>query len=174
MIPFFIVSLIEIIGIVESSWSSTLPQVLHFIFAFISPIYIPFGVIFYIQKVYIVCSFETPLVGCDKTKLSIRYSYKEISSGKHLRLSFSDYMVPELYVIYIALIFHGVVWTLVLIVLDHLKNGGSLKNLITKEPLNENTDVIENEDTDVKNERNLVKNYMERFVCNACNNVVSV
>ena len=80
MIPFFIVSILEIIGIVEPSWSSTLPQVLHFLFAFISPIYIPFGIIFYIQKVYIVCSFDNPLVGCDKTKLGLRYSYIEMSS----------------------------------------------------------------------------------------------
>ena len=38
-------------------------------------------------------------------------------------------MIPEIYAIYIALIYHGVVWTVVLVVLDHIKNGGSLKNI---------------------------------------------
>ena len=52
---------------------------------------------------------------------------------------------------------------MVLAVLDHLKEGGSLRKLFSKEDtLGENTDVIENEDIDVENERNLVKNYIDR------------
>ena len=75
-----------------------------------------------------------------------------------------DYMVPEIYVLYIALIFHGILWSLVLRVLDHVKQGGSLKNIFKTEILvKENNDVIEDEDQDVENERNLVKNYMERY-----------
>ena len=72
-------------------------------------------------------------------------------------------MVPEIYILYIALICHGVIWSLVLAVLDHLKEGGSIRKLFSKEDtLGENTDVIENEDIDVENERNLVKNYIDR------------
>ena len=73
-------------------------------------------------------------------------------------------MIPEIYAIYIALIYHGVVWTVVLVVLDHIKTGGSLKNILTKEiTVKKNTDIIEDEDVDVANERNLVKNYIERY-----------
>ena len=72
IIPFIIVSFIEILGILDSGWSPLLPQTLHLLFAFISPIYIPFGVIFYLQKVYIQCSLN-PLLGCDTTSLTLRF-----------------------------------------------------------------------------------------------------
>ena len=73
-------------------------------------------------------------------------------------------MVPEIYVLYIALVYHGILWSLVLRVLDHVKQGGSLKSIFNNEnSVKENNDVIEDEDQDVKNERNLVKNYMERY-----------
>ena len=74
IIPFVIVSFIEILGILAPSLNSSLPQALHLIFAFISPIYIPFGVIFYIQKVYIQCSLQNPLLGCDRTSLTFRFA----------------------------------------------------------------------------------------------------
>ena len=75
-------------------------------------------------------------------------------------------MVPEIYVLYIALIYHGILWSLVLRVLDHVKQGGRLRDIFKTEiSVRENSDVIEDEDQDVKNERNLVKNYMERYRC---------
>ena len=73
-------------------------------------------------------------------------------------------MVPEIYLLYLALIYHGILWSLVLRVLDHLKQGGSFRNIFKTEiSVIENSDLIEDEDQDVENERNLVKNYMERY-----------
>ena len=74
IVPYFIVSFVEILGIIVPDWSSSsLSQALHLLFSFISPIYIPFGVIFYIQKIYIQCSLDNPLLGCDRDKLTFRY-----------------------------------------------------------------------------------------------------
>ena len=96
---------------------------------------------------------------------------RNYDSGNNIELIYcyeinnsSDYMVPEIYLLYIALIFHGILWSLALRVLDHVKQGGSLKNFVKTEiSVKENNDVIEDEDQDVENERNLVRNYMERY-----------
>merc|ERR1719341_1749882 len=117
-----------------------LGTILHIIFAFISPVYIPFGIIYYIQRQYIVCSiFRT----CDS-------------------VGFSDYMVLEIYILYVALIFHTVLWGFGLKAVDIIKDGGSIKSMFqTKVAAKDNTDTILEEDNDVKKERDAVELYMD-------------
>ena len=71
-VPYVIVSLFEILGIVVPEWSSSVSQVLHLTFSFISPLYIPFGANLSIQKIYFKCSLGNPLSGCDREKLRFR------------------------------------------------------------------------------------------------------
>jgi hypothetical protein len=39
-------------------------------------------------------------------------------------------MIPEMYVLYIALLYHTVVWAVVLRVVDAMKDGGKIRDLI--------------------------------------------
>jgi len=43
---------------------------------------------------------------------------------------FSDYMIAEVYVLYIALLYHTVVWALVLRLVDTAKDGGRVMDLL--------------------------------------------
>ncbi len=39
-------------------------------------------------------------------------------------------MIPEMYVLYIALLYHTVVWAVVLRVVDAVKDGGKIRDLL--------------------------------------------
>jgi hypothetical protein len=38
-------------------------------------------------------------------------------------------MIPEVYVLYVALVYHTVVWSVVLKIVDRLKDGGRVTDL---------------------------------------------
>ena len=74
----------------------------------------------------------------------------------------SDYMVLEIYILYVALIFHTVIWGFGLKAVDIIKDGGSIKSMFqTKVAAKDNTDTIFEEDNDVKKERDAVELYMD-------------
>ena len=52
MIPYFAVMMTDSFQVLGGD----LATYLHVVFAFISPVYIPFGIIYYIQRQYMVCS----------------------------------------------------------------------------------------------------------------------
>ena len=112
---------------------------LHIAFAFLSPIYIPFGVIQFTSKKYLVCSI---MKNCDT-------------------LTVSDYMETEIWVLYLAIAFHTLLWGTVLKVADFKKDGGKLSDLFgSRRAVDaENVDAIENEDGDVKTERSWISDY---------------
>ena len=71
-------------------------------------------------------------------------------------------MVLEIYILYVALIFHTVVWGFGLKAVDIIKDGGSIKSMFqTKVDAKDNTDTILEEDNDVKKERDAVELYMD-------------
>ena len=72
-------------------------------------------------------------------------------------------MVLEIYILYIALVFHTVLWGLGLKAVDITKDGGSIKSMFqNKIATTQNTDAILDEDHDVKVERDAVEAYMEQ------------
>lgn len=116
-------------------------QILHIILTIIFPPYIPFGLMYYINKVYLECSiFNT----CDN-------------------LSASDYMTTEIIVLFVVTVVSIPTWYLMLRVADSIKLGGSWQSALwMKSPrktynldqLQENgVGVSEGEDDDVKQER---------------------
>lgn len=117
-----------------------LAKYIHIIFAFISPVYIPFGIIYYIQAQYAQCSFSN---SCDSVTLS-------------------DYMVTEVWVLYVALAFHTITWGFALRIADVMKDGGSLISILRSDKVKPlpNKDPIEDEDEDVKQERTVVSQVM--------------
>ncbi|XP_023324416.1 ATP-binding cassette sub-family A member 9 [Eurytemora carolleeae] len=113
---------------------------LHILFSFISPIYIPFGVIYQTSKKYQICSF---MKTCDS-------------------LTLSDYMDTEIIILYVAILFHTLLWSAVLKAVDIVKDGGKVTDAFNKrgnEHDEENVDQIADEDTEVKLERDRVAEY---------------
>lgn len=136
MIPYFAVMLTNSFQVLGGDLATGL----HIAFAFISPVYIPFGIIYYIQNQYLFCSITRT---CDS-------------------LTFSDYMVVEIYILYVALIFHTVFWGIGLKAVDIIKDGGNVRSMFqTKVAAKDNSDKIFNEDHDVQKERDTVESYMK-------------
>ncbi len=133
-----------------------LGRILHVCVSFVSPLYLPFGIVYYIGRIYTMsgCSF---LKTCDELDLWDDY--------------LSDYAV---YTIYIACLFHGVFWFFALRVVDVMKDGGKFKEALkfaffvqsqgsaayTPVEETENADKIEDEDEDVTAEREIINRHM--------------
>lgn len=83
-------------------------QILHIILTIIFPPYIPFGLMYYINKVSFVCS---TLNNCDY-------------------LSASDYMTPEIIVLFVVTVVSIPIWYLMLRVADSVKLGGSWQSAL--------------------------------------------
>ena len=71
-------------------------------------------------------------------------------------------MVVEIYILYVALIFHTVFWGIGLKAVDIIKDGGNIRSMFqTKVAAKDNSDKILNEDHDVQKERDTVEGYMK-------------
>ena len=136
MIPYFAVMLTYSFQVADG----ILARWIHIISAFLAPVYIPFGIIFYIQNQYVKCSMANT---CDSVTIS-------------------DYMILEVWILYVALAFHTVLWAFGLRAADVIKDGGSLRSLFSSDKVRpaSNEDKIDHEDDDVKRERNIVEGVM--------------
>ena len=95
-VPFLAVSVVFMISSEVSN-----DYVLHLIFSFLSPFYIPFGIIFYLSQAYTKCMMEDNCY--DQTAL--------------------DWMnEPQIYGIYVALLCHFFCWLCLLIIGDQIKD----------------------------------------------------
>ncbi|KAB0791349.1 hypothetical protein PPYR_03149 [Photinus pyralis] len=139
MVPFFLVFGLDMFGIGGKS-----AYILHIFFSLINTMYIPYGAVYYIQRVYQMC---TEYRGCTN-------------------ISLADYMTHEIIVMIVGIILHLPIWFFVLLVVDIVKNGGKVSDAFqvfkTKkkeryDDLRELSDIGENEDDDVKIERQKVK-----------------
>ena len=103
-----IVSLVDMLGSGKTDpWNAG--TILHFVFSFILPMYIPFGLLYYINKIYILCS----------------------QLGKNCGdLSLDDYMTKEIAFMYFVCLFNCVFYYLALRIADAVKLGGSFKDAI--------------------------------------------
>eukprot|EP00095_Tigriopus_kingsejongensis_P007732 maker-scaffold200_size264178-snap-gene-0.9 protein:Tk07732 transcript:maker-scaffold200_size264178-snap-gene-0.9-mRNA-1 annotation:"atp-binding cassette sub-family a member 5" len=148
-IPYIAVSLLDMFQVADG----LVGKICHVVFAFLSPIYIPFGAVYYINRQFVfnLCGITSD---CSQ-------------------LTFADYMGEyEIYSLFIACVFHIVLWFFLLKVVDVLKDGGSFKDALgsfmgNKEKKyetlgndHENVDSIVDEDVDVLKERNAVNEYM--------------
>ena len=158
MIPYFAVMLTDSFRVLDGRLATWL----HCTFAFICPVYIPFGVIYYVQRQYMVCSF---MMNCDQLDLA---HYLEM---------------PEIYLLYVALLFHTLVrlllrgafkflgikikleflskvWGAGLRVVDILNGGGNVASLFRgRVAANTNPDTVMEEDSDVNAERAAVQEH---------------
>ena len=87
---------------------ANIAQILHIILTVIFPPYIPFGLMYYISKVYVLCSITKT---CDN-------------------LTVSDYMTTEIVVLFVVTVISIPVWYLMLRVADSVKLGGSWRSAL--------------------------------------------
>ena len=78
MIPYIGVMLTDSFQVLEG----TLATIIHIAFAFTWPVYLPFGIIYYIQRHFAICTLTN---SCDEATLS-------------------DYLIPEIWLLYVAMI----------------------------------------------------------------------
>ena len=107
-------------------------DVLHILFSFISPLYIPFG-IFTILKYEIVNinpGLRSILLTLILSSYSLKY-WKCYGEGilehkdKCDQLNFGDYFGdPDIYSLFLACFFHLVLWFVLLKIVDVVKDGG--------------------------------------------------
>lgn len=82
--------------------------ILHIIFAIFLPYYVPFGLLFFINKIYIVCSLSST---CDE-------------------LTASSYMTTEIIVLFVVILIDIPLYYILLRLADTLKLGGSWRDAL--------------------------------------------
>ncbi|EEB12939.1 predicted protein [Pediculus humanus corporis] len=120
---------------------------LHTFFSLVNTLYVPYAVIYFVDRVYIMCSMNP---ACNY-------------------LVFSDYLTDEIIIMIFSSLLHIPFWFLMLRIVDVKKSGGKISEAFQfltsndspnlKEVL-ENSDVGEYEDVDVKSERTRVSDIL--------------
>ena len=113
-IPYIAISILDMLQVADGE----VAKYLHVAFCFLSPMYIPFGIIYYINREYAfsLCTVDGT---CDQ-------------------LTMGDYWGNfEIWTIAIACVFNTVVWYYGLKVVDILKDGGSAKDTFRSVQYNE-------------------------------------
>ncbi|XP_074040228.1 cholesterol transporter ABCA5 [Leptinotarsa decemlineata] len=127
--------------------------ILHVVFSFLNTMYLPYAMIYYVQRVDVMCQ---QYLGCTEITLS-------------------SYFTSEIIVMLVGVLIHIPFWFFFLLVIDIKKSGGKLRDIFKatknkkEEPVedaNELSDIGENEDEDVKAERQKVKNLMHCHIAN--------
>merc|ERR1719347_726771 len=133
----------------------SLSLILHYMFSFLLPPYIPFIIVYFLTKEFTICSLTNT---CPSLTLSSYLSK------------------PQFYVLYIALIVGSAFWALVLAIVDTINEGGSIKSLIGGgiTAATENRDEIVGEDSDVREERDVVDALMEEQSVSSATPVIAV
>lgn len=142
VIPFILVMILDMLGL-----GGTAAFALHVVFSLLNTMYVPYAAVYYVDRVHLMCS---------------------INAACH-HLSISDYLTAEIIVMALGVVLHCPLWFFVLLILDVKKSGGNVSEVFKYfvrnggaigEEIMENTDVGEHEDTDVKNERQRVFNFI--------------
>uniref|UniRef100_A0AAR5Q584 ABC transporter domain-containing protein n=1 Tax=Dendroctonus ponderosae TaxID=77166 RepID=A0AAR5Q584_DENPD len=141
-IPFLMVVLLDVMHV-----GKTFALVLHCVFSLTNTMYIPYSIVYYIQRVYLLCNVN---LACD-------------------RLTLASYCTPEIGVLLAGMIINIPLWFVLLRIVDIKKSGGRardafnfLRKTTSENNLPESVDVFvgENEDEDVRAERQKVKNFI--------------
>lgn len=80
--------------------------ILHILFSLLNTMYIPYAIIYYVQRVYLMCKHSG---ACSSTNLSL-----------------TDYMTDEIVVMLVGILVHIPFWFFVLMVVDIKKSGGKV------------------------------------------------
>jgi ATP-binding cassette subfamily A (ABC1) protein 5 len=98
-IPFFLVSILDMLRI-----GGKAAFVLHIFFSLLNAMYIPYAIIYYIQRVYMMCQVNST---CNT-------------------LTLMDYMTDEIIVMLVGILVNIPFWFFVLMIIDIKKSGGRI------------------------------------------------
>jgi ATP-binding cassette subfamily A (ABC1) protein 5 len=133
-VPFILVAFLDMMAIDAKATIA-----LHYVLSIFNPMYIPYALIYFVDRIYIACSISN---ACSN-------------------LTIANYMTEEIIVILASSLLHIPVWSVCLRVVDVKKNGGRVRDIlgrkvkVLEEPVEEF--VGDYEDDDVKKEREKVK-----------------
>ncbi|KAK9754118.1 ABC transporter [Popillia japonica] len=142
-LPFFLVGILDMFRI-----GGKAAFVLHVIFSILNTMYIPYAIIYYVQRVYLMCKVNSACT----------------------TLTLADYVTEETIVMLVGILFHIPVFFVILMVFDVKKSGGRIRDVFGRflgkskevsDDVSESNDIGENEDADVKAERQKVCNIMD-------------
>ncbi|XP_067014846.1 cholesterol transporter ABCA5 [Anabrus simplex] len=126
---------------------------LHCVLALLFSPYIPFAIVYYVDNVYQqLCPFST--------------TCRQLTVG--------HFLTDEIIVMFVSIILHVPLFSVLLLMLDIKSNGGSIRDTyksflhqeVVEDVIEENTDVDEHEDDDVKAEREKVNNLLSTSPAN--------
>ncbi|XP_026730464.1 ATP-binding cassette sub-family A member 5-like [Trichoplusia ni] len=99
VIPFVLVSVLD-----TFKWGSDTAFYLHMVFSFLDVMYIPYAIIYYVDRVYVTCNLR----------------------GLCTTPALSSYFTAEVWVLVVAMLLHVPVCGAVLLAADRLKSGGRI------------------------------------------------
>lgn len=119
-IPFFLVVILDMFRIgkfpcyniplvlkYETITGGKAAFILHVIFSILNTMYIPYAIIYYVQRVYLMCKVNSACT----------------------TLTLADYVTEETIVMLVGILFHIPIFSIVLMVFDVKKNGGRIKDV---------------------------------------------
>ncbi|XP_061382063.1 cholesterol transporter ABCA5-like isoform X3 [Danaus plexippus] len=132
VIPFILVAVLD-----TFKWGSNIAFYLHLVFSFLDVMYIPYAIIYYVDRVYLTCNLR----------------------GLCTVPDLSSYFTAEVWVLIAAMLLHVPVCGAALLAADRLKSGGRLwpRKSSTSEKADVEAEVADGlEDEDVRRERRRV------------------
>lgn len=136
LIPFILVAFLDMLALDAKATIA-----LHYVFSLLNPMYIPYALVYFCDRVYIACNLNSACAD----------------------LSLLDYMSEEIIVIIVSVIIHIPIWSLCLRIVDLKKNGGRLSEIWRTTVVDTQNPAPEDflsgfEDEDVRKEREKVLN----------------
>lgn len=80
---------------------------MHIIFSLLNTMYIPYAIVYYVQRVYLMCKVNSACTD----------------------LTIADYMTDEIIVMVVGMLVHIPFWFFILMVLDIKKSGGKVSDV---------------------------------------------
>ncbi|XP_039751795.1 ATP-binding cassette sub-family A member 5-like isoform X1 [Pararge aegeria] len=138
VIPFILVAVLD-----TFKWGSNIAFYLHLVFSFLDVMYIPYAIIYYVDRVYLTCNLR----------------------GLCTVPDLASYFTAEVWVLIVAMLVHVPICGAVLLAADRLKSGGRIcphKNSPPEKPDMESEVGGElGEDEDVRRERRRVSSLLQ-------------
>lgn len=100
-IPFILVIFLDMLRI-----GGKAAYIMHIIFSLLNTMYIPYAIVYYVQRVYLMCEVNSACT----------------------TLTLTDYMTDEIVVMLVGIIVHIPFWFVVLMVVDIKKSGGHVSD----------------------------------------------
>ena len=101
----------SIVAVIDMIYQGDSGTILHYMFTILLPLYMPPGIFYYINKIYVTCSLK-----------------HDCSS-----LTTSSYMTHQIIIMFVMAVINIPLYYMFMRILDNMKNGGSIRSAIFME-----------------------------------------